>query len=174
MERPRRVQRSEENFLKNVDFILWGKQCNHPKHIFRHFQKYTALFVSKAKINIFWKAKINVFWNFFFTPLAPSGPLHSEKFQKTLILAFQKTLILAFEANSALSRENETKIVKITHSVLLNLAAADAHCSGICIKSPRGLDRAFLVGVSRPPSWSPPPWIRVSLQTIEAIYCCSC
>ena len=32
---------------------------------------------------------------------------------------FQKTLILAFEANSALSRKNETKIVKITHS---------AHC----------------------------------------------
>ena len=29
---------------------------------------------------------------------------------------FQKTLILAFEASSALSRENETKIVKITHS----------------------------------------------------------
>ena len=29
---------------------------------------------------------------------------------------FKKTLILAFEANSALSRENETKIVKITHS----------------------------------------------------------
>ena len=29
---------------------------------------------------------------------------------------FQKTLILAFEANSALSRKNETKIVKITHS----------------------------------------------------------
>jgi hypothetical protein len=28
----------------------------------------------------------------------------------------QETLILAFEANSALSRENETKIVKITHS----------------------------------------------------------
>ena len=40
------------------------------------------------------------------------------------------------------------------------------------VKSPRGLDRAFLVGVSRPPSGSPPPWIRVSLQTIkEAIYC---
>ena len=35
---------------------------------------------------------------------------------------FQKTLILAFEANSALSRENETKIVKITHSVGLYLA----------------------------------------------------
>ena len=29
---------------------------------------------------------------------------------------FQTTLILAFDANSALSRENETKIVKITHS----------------------------------------------------------
>ena len=47
----------------------------------------------------------------FLTPLAPSGPLRS-KF-------FQKTLILAFEANSALSRENETKIVKITHSAHL-------------------------------------------------------
>ena len=42
------------------------------------------------------------------TPLAPLGPLRSK--------IFQKTLILAFEANSALSRENETKIVKITHS----------------------------------------------------------
>ena len=44
----------------------------------------------------------------FLTPLAPSKPLHS--------IFFQKTLILAFEANSALSRENETKIEKITHS----------------------------------------------------------
>ena len=42
------------------------------------------------------KAKINVFGNFFFTPLAPSGPLRSKKNQKTLILAFQKSLILAF------------------------------------------------------------------------------
>ena len=32
---------------------------------------------------------------------------------------FPKTLILAFEANSALSRENETQIVKITHSELV-------------------------------------------------------
>ena len=31
---------------------------------------------------------------------------------------FPKTLILAFEANIALSCENETKIVKITYSVL--------------------------------------------------------
>jgi len=38
----------------------------------------------------------------------PFGPLHLKK--------FQETLILAFEANSALPRENETKIVKITHS----------------------------------------------------------
>ena len=30
----------------------------------------------------------------------------------------QTTLILAFETNGALSRENETKIVKITHSAL--------------------------------------------------------
>ena len=62
------------------------------------------------------RLKINVFWNFFFTPLAPSRPLHLKFFKKTLILAFQKMLILAFEANSALSHENETKIVKITHS----------------------------------------------------------
>ena len=38
----------------------------------------------------------------------PSGPLGSKK--------SQKTLILAFEANSALSHENESKIVKITNS----------------------------------------------------------
>ena len=52
---------------------------------------------SKAKINIFWKAKIKDFWKIFYTSQAPSGPLRSKKFQKTLILAFQKTLILAFE-----------------------------------------------------------------------------
>ena len=39
----------------------------------------------------------------------PSGTLRSKK--------FQTTLILAFEPNSALSRKNENKIVKITHSV---------------------------------------------------------
>ena len=54
-------------------------------------------------------AKINVFeTNSHFGGYA--GPLHSKK--------FQKTLILAFEANSALSRKNETKIVKITHSAV--------------------------------------------------------
>ena len=40
--------------------------------------------------------------------MAPSGPIRSKK--------FQTTLILAFEANSALSSENEIKIVKIIHS----------------------------------------------------------
>ena len=39
-----------------------------------------------------------------------SGPLRSKN--------FQKALILALEANSELSSENETKIVKITHSAL--------------------------------------------------------
>ena len=57
------------------------------------------------------KTKINVFWNIFFTPLAPFGQLYSK--------IFYKMLILALEANSALSWENETKIEKITHSVLL-------------------------------------------------------
>ena len=64
--------------------------------------------------------------NFFFTPLAPSEPLLS-KF-------FQTTLILAIEANSALSRENETKIVKITHSgsgcdIVMLLAARFSICN---------------------------------------------
>ena len=54
------------------------------------------------------RLKLTLF-EIFLTPLAPSGPLHSKKFQ---------TLILAFDANSALSCENETKIVKITHSEL--------------------------------------------------------
>ena len=53
------------------------------------------------------KTKINVFWYFsLFRFLFGNPPL--EIFKKT-------TLILAFEANNALSRENETKIVKITH-----------------------------------------------------------
>ena len=70
---------------------------------------------------------------FFLTPLAPSGPLRSKK--------FQKTLILAFEANSALSYENETKIVKITHS------------AGNILNSrfrPRFLTRRFQTGMQTP------------------------
>ena len=46
----------------------------------------------------------------------PSGTLHTKK--------FQERLILVFEANGALSRENETKIVKITHSVLYSPVAS--------------------------------------------------
>ena len=73
---------------------------------------HSGLKMEKLWKNNVWisKAKIIVFWNFFFTPLAPSGVLR--------LKIFQKTMILAFEANSALSRENETKIVKITHSGL--------------------------------------------------------
>ena len=55
------------------------------------------------------KSKINVIWNFFYT----SGTLHSKK--------FQTILILSFEAN-ILSRENETKIVKIRHSALVTIS----------------------------------------------------
>ena len=41
-----------------------------------------------------------------------AGPFETAPFLKIS----KNPLILAFEANSALSRENETKIVKITHS----------------------------------------------------------
>ena len=44
------------------------------------------------------------------------GPLYLKK--------FQTALILAFEANSALSCENETKIVKITHSAQVTTVAS--------------------------------------------------
>ena len=37
---------------------------------------------------------------------------------RSVLIFFQKTLILAFEANSALSLENETKIVKFIHSAV--------------------------------------------------------
>ena len=42
--------------------------------------------------------------------------IFSDTFRGRSVKKFQKKLILVFEANSALSRENETKIVKITHS----------------------------------------------------------
>ena len=66
--------------------------------------------------NVFWvvaglpQRLKSTFLEIFLTPLAPSELLRSKK--------FQTTLILAFEANSALSQENETKIVKITHSAV--------------------------------------------------------
>ena len=46
-------------------------------------------YVYSGSCTITSKAKINIFWKIFFTPLAPSGPLHSKKFKKTLILAFE-------------------------------------------------------------------------------------
>ena len=72
----------------------------------------------RLKPEFFWKAQLKSMFFEKFSSLR--WPLRSrsirKKFQKTLILSFQKMFILAFEANSALSRENETKIVKITHS----------------------------------------------------------
>ena len=52
----------------------------------------------------------------FFAILHSAGPFGAAPFEK-----IKKMLILAFEANSALSRENETKIVKITHSAIYTL-----------------------------------------------------
>ena len=55
-----------------------------------------------------------------------------EKFSSLPSKKFQKTLILAFEANSALSLENETKIVKITHSAhdeLMTYSISGVECS---------------------------------------------
>ena len=50
--------------------------------------------------------------------LFASSPLQVSFGEPPLEFFFQKTLILAFKAHSKskLSRENETKIVKITHS----------------------------------------------------------
>ena len=63
---------------------------------------------------------------FFLTPPPfGSGPLCS-KF-------FQKTLILAFEANGALSYENETKIVKITHCAQHVYGPIEVYLKLICL-----------------------------------------
>ena len=73
----------------------------------------------------FWshlKMSKNVFWVVARLPQRLKSTLfeifsHStDPFWAALLKKFQTTLILAFEANSALSRKNETKIVKITHS----------------------------------------------------------
>ena len=68
-----------------------------------------------------------MFFEIFFSLHWPRRLLLHSKF-------FQKTLILAIEANSALSRENETKIVKITHSgsgcdIVMLLAARFSICN---------------------------------------------
>ena len=66
--------------------------------------------------NMFWviarlPQRLKSMWFEIFSHSA--GHFEAAPFEK-----FQTTLILAFEANSALSRENETKIVNITHSAL--------------------------------------------------------
>ena len=48
-----------------------------------------------------------------------------ENFSNSASPFSSKTLILAFEANSALSYENETKIVKITNSAYYLLVVPD-------------------------------------------------
>ena len=111
-------------------------------HFFLHYMySGSCTITSKAKINVCWKAKYNIFWNFFFTP----GPLRSKK--------FQKTLILAFEANSAaLSRENETKIVKITHSASLRRAQSSFFSQHLprlfWLRSPLAVKKACLLQCS--------------------------
>ena len=61
----------------------------------------------------------NVFWVIAQLPQRLKSTLF-EKFSHSTgpFGPFQTTLSLAFEANRALSLENETKIVKIIHSVL--------------------------------------------------------
>ena len=62
-------------------------------------------------------------------PLHSAGPFGAAPFEiisKNVDFSLSKTLILAFEANSALPRENETKIVKITHSAF----GAGSHAVG--------------------------------------------
>ena len=90
-------------FLKNVDFSLWGNRATTQMAFFDIF---------KSTKNTLWRKKVlfqlclqvvtllpaqrlkSMFFEIFLTPLAPLGPLHSN--------FFQKMLILAFEANSAL------------------------------------------------------------------------
>ena len=54
--------------------------------------------------------------------MAPSEPLHS-KF-------FSKTLILAFEANRALSHENETKIARFPQRLKSTFFEIFSHSAG--------------------------------------------
>ena len=65
------LERSSERF-KHFSALKLGKKCNFKYECFGWLHNYL-----KAKINIFWKKN-------FFTPQAPSGPLHSKKFQKNI------------------------------------------------------------------------------------------
>ena len=82
------------------------------------FSRDNALFASKAKINVFWN---------FFEQSGPEGASGvKKKFQKTFILVFEvivqppKTHFLTFSKvqKHIMENKSETKIMKITHSVL--------------------------------------------------------
>jgi hypothetical protein len=77
-----------------------------------------------VRFSRFWshlKMSKNVVWVVAPQRLKLNGALRSKK--------FQTTLILAFKANSALSRKNETKIVKIIHSAPCNQALLMIDCN---------------------------------------------
>ena len=110
----------QERYFLKMDFSVFKCRLLAPVGIFRINNRWFCIleYILRTMsdfhdFGLTWmiasKAKINVVWNFFYTPgKYPSGTLRSKK--------FQTTLILAIEANSAFSRVNETKIVKITHS----------------------------------------------------------
>ena len=75
--------------LRSHDELKLGKKCP--------FWQDNALFASKTKINVH-------FLKFFLHARSPLGTIHSN--------FFQKTLILAFVANSALSRQIAIFFVK--------------------------------------------------------------
>ena len=100
------------------DFHDFGLTFFSPYLCFRTFENVKKCVLGGCTITS--KAKINVFWNFFFTSLAPSGPLRSKKFQKTSILAFEVIVQPPKRHFSTFSKvqkqkKSETKIMKIAH-----------------------------------------------------------
>ena len=80
---------------------FWSHISHYPPpigNVFLYFWKCQKMwFTSKAKVN---------------APLAPLGLLHSKKFRKNVDFSLWGT---------ALSRDNETKIMKITHSAMTGI-----------------------------------------------------
>ena len=74
------------------------------------FHNFGLIFMGQCTVCL--KGYNQRFWNLFERSGSEGANGVKKKFQTT-------TLILAFEANSALSHENENKIVKITHSASL-------------------------------------------------------
>ena len=105
---------SIKNFRSKNQLV--SKFFRHSTESFRVHYVWFSWFWSHLKISkkLFWvvarlsqRLKSTLF-EIFSHSAGPERPLR--------LKIFQTTLILAFEANSALSRENETKIGKITHS----------------------------------------------------------